>query len=119
MIREPINKPDLEHVIPYTKARAIILDHLVTLNCPCRSGKAEHCTQVDVCLIIGEPFASFINEHNPEKSRWITRDEAIQILEEENARGHVYHAFFKDAMLESYYAICKCYSCCCGAMKAH
>jgi len=44
MIREPINKPDLEHVIPYTKARAIILDHLVTLNCPCRSGKAEHCT---------------------------------------------------------------------------
>ena len=69
-------------------------------------------------MIVGEPFASFVNEHNPDKSRWITRDEAIQILEED-ARGRVYHAFFKDAMLESYYAICKCYSCCCGAMKAH
>lgn len=122
MIREPINKPDLEHVIPYTKARALILenpDHLVALNCPCRSGKAEHCAPVDVCLIVGEPFASFINEHNPEKSRWITQEEAIQILEEEDARGHVHHAFFKDAMLGRYYAICNCCSCCCGAMKAH
>lgn len=122
MVNEPINKPDLEHVIPYTKARAIILenpDHLVALNCPCRSGKAEHCTPVDVCLIVGEPFASFIQEHQPEKSRWITREEAIQILEEEDARGHVHHAFFKDAMLGRYYAICNCCSCCCGAMLAH
>lgn len=122
MIQEPIQKPDLEHVIPYTKARAIILenpDHLVALNCPCRSGKENHCTPIDVCLIVGEPFASFIHEHQPEKSRWITREEAIQILEEEDARGHVHHAFFKDAMLGRYYAICNCCSCCCGAMMAH
>ena len=29
------------------------------------------------------------------------------------------HAFFKDAMLGRFYAICNCCSCCCGAMQAH
>ncbi|MFN2185500.1 MAG: 4Fe-4S dicluster domain-containing protein, partial [Anaerolineae bacterium] len=33
-------------------------------------------------------------------------------------RGHVHHAFFKDAMLGRFYAICNCCSCCCGAMQA-
>lgn len=122
MIREPINKPDLEYVVPYTQARSIILehpDHIVVLDCPCRAGKENHCSPIDVCLIVGEPFASFISEHQPQKSRWITQEEAVKILEEEDARGHVHHAFFKDAMLGRYYAICNCCSCCCGAMKAH
>jgi MinD superfamily P-loop ATPase len=30
----------------------------------------------------------------------------------------VHHAFFKDAMLGRYYAICNCCACCCGAMQA-
>ena len=34
-------------------------------------------------------------------------------------RGHVSHAFFKEAVLGRYYAICNCCSCCCGAMQAH
>ncbi len=122
MVQEPINKPDLEHVIPYNQARAIILenpDHIVVLDCPCRNGKENPCTPVDVCLIVGEPFASFVSEHHPDKSRWISQNEAVQILEEEDQRGHVHHAFFKDAMLGRYYAICNCCSCCCGAMKAH
>jgi Pyruvate/2-oxoacid:ferredoxin oxidoreductase delta subunit len=60
-----------------------------------------------------------VNEHHPDRSRWITQEDAIQILEEEDARGHVHHAFFKDAMLGRFYAICNCCSCCCGAMNAH
>jgi Pyruvate/2-oxoacid:ferredoxin oxidoreductase delta subunit len=122
LIKEPINKPDLEHVVPYTQARAIILehpDHIVALECPCRAAVEHPCTPIDVCLIVGEPFASFISEHQPQKSRWISQEEAVKILEEEDARGHVHHAFFKDAMLGRYYAICNCCSCCCGAMKAH
>jgi len=31
----------------------------------------------------------------------------------------VHHAFFKEAVLERFYAICNCCSCCCGAMQAH
>ena len=30
----------------------------------------------------------------------------------------MHHAFFKDAMLGRFYAICNCCACCCGAMQA-
>ncbi len=40
-------------------------------------------------------------------------------MHEEDKRGHVHHAFFKDAMLGRFYAICNCCKCCCGAMQAH
>jgi len=122
MINEPIQIPDLEQVIPYKRARSIIMknpDHIVALDCPCRSARENPCLPLDVCLIVGDPFASFIREHQPERSRWITRDEAIAILQAEDERGHVHHAFFKDAMLERFYAICNCCECCCGAMHAH
>ncbi len=72
-----------------------------------------------MCLIIGEPFAGFVAEHQPKRTRWIDRDEAERILTEEHERGHVHHAFFKDAMLGRFYAICNCCQCCCGAMQAH
>ena len=122
MVNEPIRVEDLEQVIPYTKARSIILqnpDHIVVIDCPCRKAKEDHCEPMDVCMIVGEPFASFVSEHQPETSRWINREEAIEILEAENQRGHVQHAFFKDAMLGRFYAICNCCSCCCGAINAH
>jgi Pyruvate/2-oxoacid:ferredoxin oxidoreductase delta subunit len=122
LINEPINIPDLEQVIPYKRARALILqnpDHIVALDCPCRSAKPNPCLPLDVCLVVGEPFASFVVDHNPGKTRWITRDEAVAIIDAEDARGHVHHAFFKDAMLGRFYAICNCCACCCGAMHAH
>lgn len=120
-IQEDINIPDLEQVIPYKRARSIVLknpDHIVALDCPCRASRPNPCLPLDVCLIVGEPFAGFIREHHSEKSRWITRQEALDILEAEDQRGHVHHAFFKDAMLGRFYAICNCCSCCCGAMQA-
>jgi Pyruvate/2-oxoacid:ferredoxin oxidoreductase delta subunit len=121
-INEPISIEDLEQVIPYVRARAIIQENpekIIVIECPCRSAMSNPCLPLDVCLIIGEPFASFVSEHHPKRSRWITQEEAIRILEEEDARGHVHHAFFKDAMLGRFYAICNCCSCCCGAMNAH
>jgi ferredoxin len=121
-IDKEIRIDDLEQVIPYPKARSLILqnpDHILALECPCRSVKENPCTPLDVCLIIGEPFARFVNEHHPERSRRISSNEAVEILEAERDRGHVSHAFFKDAMLERFYAICNCCECCCGAMNAH
>ena len=121
MVNEPIKVPDLEQVVPYVKARAIILEnpnHIVALDCPCRRYAENPCLPMDVCLIVGEPFASFVSEHHPETSRWISKEQAVRILEEEDARGHVHHAFFKDAMLGRFYAICNCCECCCGAMNA-
>ncbi len=120
-VQQPISLADLGNVIPYTRARAILLenpDHIVVLECPCRAARENPCRPLDVCLIVGEPFASFVIEHHPRRSRWITQQEAVDILQAEHERGHVQHAFFKDAMLGRYYAICNCCSCCCGAMQA-
>ena len=113
---------DLEQIIPYALARDIVLqhpDHIIALQCPCRVSRPNPCQPLDVCLIVGEPFASFTAEHHPQRTRWITQDEAERILTEEHERGHVHHAFFKDAMLGRFYAICNCCECCCGAMQAH
>jgi ferredoxin len=121
-VQESISLGDLEHVIPYRLARELVLEdpaHIVALECPCRSARATPCLPLDVCLVVGEPFASFTAEHHPGRARWITSDEAEGILEREHASGHVQHAFFKDAMLGRFYAICNCCPCCCGAMQAH
>ena len=120
-VQEEIRAPDLERVIPYTMARALILrhpEHIAVLDCPCRSARPDPCLPLDVCLIIGEPFAGLVREHHPERSRSITAEEAVAILQAEDERGHVHHAFFKDAMLGRFYAICNCCACCCGAMQA-
>ena len=121
MVQEDIRLENLEKIIPYARARDIILknpDHIIALECPCRSARANPCLPLDVCLIVGEPFASFVAEHHPRRSRWITSQQAVEILQAEDARGHVHHAFFKDAMLGRFYAICNCCACCCGAMQA-
>jgi ferredoxin len=121
-VQEEIHLTDLEQIIPYSRARDIVLknpDHIVVLDCPCRASRPDPCEPVDVCLIVGEPFASFVAEHHPERSRWLNPAQAVGILRAEDERGHVHHAFFKDAMLDRFYAICNCCACCCGAMQAH
>lgn len=120
-VKEAVRLENLEQIIPFTRAKDIILknpDHIVALDCPCRLGKPDPCLPMDVCLIVGEPFAGFVMEHHPKHARWITSIEAQEILKQEDERGHVHHAFFKDAILERFYAICNCCTCCCGAMKA-
>jgi ferredoxin len=121
-IKENINLPNLEKIVPCPLARDIIIqnpDHIVALECPCRSARPNPCLPLDVCLIVGEPFASLVIEHHPQRSRWITPLEAQEIIRQEDERHHVHHAFFKDAMLGRFFAICNCCACCCGAMQAH
>lgn len=120
-INREINLTNLEQVIPYRRARDLVLSHprqIVVLECPCRANRANPCLPLDVCLIIGDPFAGFVAEHHPGRARRITAEEAVAILEAEHRRGHIHHAFFKDAMLGRFYAICNCCACCCGAMQA-
>jgi len=120
-IKQDVSLTDLEQIVPYALARDIVLqhpDHIVVLDCPCRASRPNPCQPLDVCLIIGEPFASFVAEHHPMHSRWISPEQAVDILRAEDERGHVHHAFFKDAMLGRFYAICNCCACCCAAIQA-
>lgn len=121
-VRENVSLTNLEKVIPYTTATDIILknpEKIAVLDCPCRSSRPDPCSPLDVCIIVGEPFVSFVVDHQPDHARLISSEEAIDIIRAEHKRGHVQHAFFKDAMLNRFYAICNCCACCCGAFQAH
>jgi len=121
-IDEPVSLTELEHVIPYDVARSIILKDplpsLAAMDCPCRAQKKDACEPRDVCIVMGEPFVSFVLDHHPGKSRRLTVEEALKIVEEEEKRGHIHTAWFKDAMHDRFYTICNCCSCCCLGMKS-
>jgi len=112
---------DLEQVIPFPVARDLVLKgppDVAVYECACRHARTNPCQPTQVCMIIGQPFVDFILEHNPKSSRRLTREEALDLLEAEHERGHLHSAWFKDACLNRFYAICNCCKCCCGGIKA-
>jgi Pyruvate/2-oxoacid:ferredoxin oxidoreductase delta subunit len=119
-INEPIPQQDLEQVIPYPVARNILLSAppaITVYECGCRLARKDHCTPTQVCMFIGEPFASFMLEHHPKESKALTQKEALELLKAEHERGHVHTAWFKNAMLDRFYVICNCCKCCCGGIE--
>ena len=116
-----LDLPNLEQIIPYPVARHLVLQgppDIAVFDCPCRATRENPCAPIQVCMIVGQPFVDFIVEHHPEKSRRVTSAEAIEILRAEHERGHIHAAYFKDAMLDRFYAICNCCKCCCGGIEA-
>jgi ferredoxin len=117
-----ISLTDLEQVIPFKKARDIVLQdpqHIAVADCMCRRIQEDSCQPLDVCIFVGEPFASFVVEHQTGHARWISPEEAISILEREHKRGRFHTAWFKDAAGDRFYSICNCCKCCCLGMRAY
>lgn len=120
-----VNIPDLpKTILPYEHARKLIIknaDHIGVMRCPCRTLRGdEGCKPVHVCISVGEPWVSFILEHNPEaEMRRITQEEALEIIDEQHKLGNVQSAFFKDAANDRFYGICNCCTCCCVALLAN
>jgi ferredoxin len=112
-----------ETVIPYKQARNIILQNPESISvgeCVCRALSETSCLpegEMDVCLFVGDPHASFIGEFNP-KFRKISQDEAVKLLEDVHAKGFVHCAYFKKDVSRRFVAICNCCPCCCQGMKA-
>lgn len=116
----PIAIRDLEQVIPYPTARKLVLDgppDIVAYECVCRAARSAPCGPAQVCMVIGRPFTDLILEHHPGRSRRLAQEEALELLEQEHVRGHMHTAWFKDVMLDRFYAICNCCSCCCGGLE--
>jgi NAD-dependent dihydropyrimidine dehydrogenase PreA subunit len=110
-----------EQVVPYPMARDIVLESppdVVAYECSCRHNRPVHCEPTRVCMIIGRPMTDFVLEHHPRDARRLTTEEALELLAEEHARGHVHTAYFKDATLNRFYAICNCCRCCCAGIQA-
>ncbi|MBI5084364.1 MAG: 4Fe-4S binding protein [Acidobacteria bacterium] len=112
---------DLEQIVPFPVARNIVLNgppDVAAYECVCRHARATHCEPTMVCMVVGQPMVDFVLDHHPETSRRLTQKEAIDLLEAEHQRGHMHSAWFKDAMLNRFYAICNCCKCCCGGIQA-
>lgn len=119
-INENIELRNLDQVLPYKHAKDIILKNphnIVAYECGCRGQKKDSCKPSDVCLIVGEPFVDLVRMFQPFRSRRITRQEALKILNDEDDRGHVHTAWFKSAVLDRFYTICNCCGCCCLGIK--
>ncbi len=110
-----------ETVMPFKVARDVILkanDTVAVGSCPCRENVEKPCippTQ-QVCMFVGDPFASFIAEQNP-KYRKVSLDEAVNVLEFSHKKGFVHSAFFKKETGNRFGMICNCCSCCCLGIK--
>ena len=119
--KKDIPLQDLEQIIPYPTARNLVLKgppEVAAYECVCRHARKERCQPTQVCMVVGQPFVDFIVDHHPQTSRRLTQAEALELLEAEHQRGHVHSAWFKDAMLNRFYAICNCCKCCCGGIQS-
>ena len=119
-LNHPLPLRDLEQIIPYPTARDLVLNgppDIVVYECVCRQARANPCSPSQVCMIIGQPFADLILEHHPATSRRMDQAEALELLRQEHSRGHLHSAWFKDVMLNRFYAICNCCKCCCGGLE--
>jgi len=119
-INRNLDLRNLDQVIPYKHAKDIVLNNpqnIVAYECGCRGQKKNSCKPSDVCMVIGEPFVDLVRMFQPFRSRRVSQEEALRILKEEDERGHVHTAWFKTALLDRFYAICNCCSCCCLGIK--
>ncbi len=110
-----------EQVMPFKVARDVILkanDTIAVGTCPCRENVENPCIppSQQVCMFVGDPFASFIAEQNP-KYRKISQDEAVGVLEFAHQKGFVHSAYFKKEAGNRFVAICNCCSCCCLGIR--
>jgi Pyruvate/2-oxoacid:ferredoxin oxidoreductase delta subunit len=120
-INKEIPLQDLEQIIPYPVARDLVLKgppDVAVIQCACRQARDNPCEPIQVCMVIGQPFVDFVLEHHPQTSRQLSQAEALELLQEEHERGHLHSAWFKDACLDRFYAICNCCKCCCGGIEA-
>ncbi len=113
-----IPRTDLEQIIPYATARDLVLEgppEITAFECACRHSSAEPCSPSLVCLIVGD--GNFVRDHHPGRAKKLTQQDALDLLRDEHARGHVHTAYFKDVCDNGFYAICNCCKCCCGGIE--
>ena len=120
--QKDLTLPVSERVVPFKIARDVILrnpEHVAVGTCVCRAASPNPCLPVgqqEVCLYVGDPYASFLAEQNP-LFRMGSREEAVHILEDVHKRGFVHCAYFKREMGNRFCAICNCCSCCCMGIQ--
>ncbi|KAH3759815.1 4Fe-4S ferredoxin [Pelomyxa schiedti] len=110
-----------ERILPFKETREIALKAngpVAAVPCVCRTigprvpGVVANCGPKNVCLIFGK-LASFAVKGG---GKILSKEEAIELLEDQHRRGHVHNVYFKD-MFNGFYALCNCCKCCCGGIE--
>lgn len=119
--KRDLTVPVPEQVIPFKVARDIAINNPESIavgTCACRAAADKPCLPppMEVCLIIGDPYASFIAEKSP-LFRRCTQEEAVDVIEAAHQRGDVQAAYFKKDVGNKFFAICNCCDCCCVGIK--
>jgi ferredoxin len=120
--KEDLKLSPPERVVPFKVARDIVLENpssIVVGTCPCRSASPNPCLppgQQDVCMFLGDPWATFMDEQNASYHR-ISQDEAVKILDMCHEKGFVHTAYFEHAAGNRMDAICNCCGCCCMGVR--
>ena len=109
-------------IVPFKHANKIVLHeptHLAVMDCPCKLEMKEPCQPVASCIAVGRPVVDFWMEHCSKYNvRRITREEALDIIDQHRKTGHINQAFFKVATGGSMGVLCNCCPECCVSMKA-
>ena len=125
-VDKPIEWRDLEHVVPFDVARDVVISSpskIAVAPCACRvaaqrrGDRDPECGPVDTCLLIGDPIATFVVEHQ-DGARFIDAEGALGIVSAASARGNIHTIWFKDAAGDRMYALCNCCPSCCVGQKA-
>lgn len=111
-----------KRIVPYKYANKIVLrepGYIAVMDCPCKLELKDPCQPVASCIAVGRPLVDFWMEHcGKYHVRRIDKEEALDIIKEHRANGHVNQVFFKVATGGSMGVLCNCCPKCCVSMRA-
>jgi ferredoxin len=118
-INQEIPIDNLERILTMDDTVNIVYrtgDKVLVTECLCRGLKKNNpCKPSEVCMVMGEPFMSFFaRQLGPGNYRWISQQEAIDIIELTEKLGWTHVTFNRDIVGDNFYALCSCCKCCCG-----
>jgi len=111
-----------KRIVPFKYANKIVLrepTHLAVMDCPCKKELKDPCQPLASCIAVGRTVVDFWMEHCDKYNvRRITREEALDIIDQHRKSGHINQAFFKVATGGSMGVLCNCCPKCCVSMRA-
>ncbi|KAH3759213.1 4Fe-4S ferredoxin [Pelomyxa schiedti] len=122
MIERDLPRVDLgERILPYKEVREMALSANSTvgvIECTCRMlarernhGQRGKCGPSAVCMVFGLSEAMC----KEKGGRLLTKQEALDLLDDQHRLGHVHNVYFKN-VFDGFFAICNCCKCCCGGI---
>ena len=124
LVQVNLNVPirNVERIIPLSEARDVVHrtgDRILAAECVCRKLKKNPCKPTEVCLFVNREIAGFIHQQKPDQTRWISQEEAVEILEQTERLGWTHLTFSRDIANDEFFVICNCCKCCCAGMMLH